>query len=444
MSLRTRFTLWNVAVLALALVLAGTLLHWRVQERLEAGLDRELESRAKRIPPHPPDEWSMFIPPAPVADELPIYTPQGIQVFGKKFAPDITSLRKVTITREPNFSTVQDMRIYTVPILDSSGKKVQMVFQTSESLVPLREEIKKLTRELIALIPASLLIAGLGGLLLTNRTLRPIQTITDATAEIQATDLSRRLPISGRDEFARLCQTLNEMFARLEDAFERQSRFVADASHELKSPLTIIKGAAGLGKNDKDATERSRLLFTRIDDATDRTTRLVQSLLLLARTDAGALPLLVEPIRLSELCAEAQDEARQLHPNSASIFRETGDITLCGDRQLLRQLLFNLLDNALRYTPPDNKVTIRAEYQNNGVQITVQDTGCGIAPEHLPRLTERFYRADTGRSRKEGGTGLGLSICKSIVALHRGTLHMESSVGQGTTVTLWLPHNTNP
>jgi signal transduction histidine kinase len=247
------------------------------------------------------------------------------------------------------------------------------------------------------------------------------------------------LEVKGKDELAQLAGTFNGMLTRLETAFTRQRQFVADASHELRSPLTVIKANAEYGLTDDATDSSSRTLFEKINRASDRTIRLVQSLLTLARSDAHTLPVERGTIALPTLFAEVVEEARALHPDGARIDVQAGVETLTGDRALLLQLLLNLTDNALRHTPATGTVTLSAQAEGEGVRLTVTDTGGGVAPEHLPHLTERFYRADAARSRHQGGTGLGLAICKAITEAHGGTLTVENEDGVGLRVAVMLP-----
>lgn len=427
MSLRARLTLWNVAVLAVLLLLMGAALRARVYARLEAGVDGELARRGRFFP----NNWAS-LPPRRGWPSAPIYGSNGRALRGDQFASDPEGVRLAIAEKNLIFRTVQDRRVYTRWVRTEEG---DAAYQTSESLEPVQAAVNQLTGELLALLPFGLLAAGFGALFLTQRALRPIESFRQAAASIQANDLSRRLTVHGRDELARLATTFNEMLARLETAFERQRQFVADASHELKTPLTTIKAAAEIGCADGSSPERSRHLFSRIGEATERTIGLVQSLLILARSDAGALVANRSAVPVEELFEAVAQEAHLLHPEGAHLVFEPQAESLSADPELLFQLLLNLTDNALRHTPKGGTITIRA----TPTGLTVTDTGTGIAPEHLPHLTERFYRVDSARARTDGGTGLGLAICKSIAEAHGGTLELQSTLGQGTRVSLVLP-----
>ena len=311
-----------------------------------------------------------------------------------------------------------------------------MVIQEAESLEPVRREVRELTGELLTLLPFGLLAAAAGGMFLTSRALRPVEDLRRAAESIEATDLSQRLAVSGKDEFARLTTTFNAMLGRLEEAFERQRRFVGDASHELKTPLTIVRGAAELGRTDQDASEKSRKLFGRVEGAAERMSRLVQNLLILARSDSGALEPRFEPLDARALLDAVAAEARLLRPDSPPILVEAAaGETISGDREMLFQLLLNLADNALRHTPPDGTVTLAALPGG----FSVSDTGVGIAPEHLPHLTERFYRVDSSRRARTAARVSALRSVTRSPRAHGGSLEIQSREGQGTTVRVMLP-----
>jgi signal transduction histidine kinase len=253
--------------------------------------------------------------------------------------------------------------------------------------------------------------------------------------------LSERLPVpvknAHKDEMGQLSLTFNAMLERLETAFNQQKRFVADASHELRSPLTVIKTSAELGMTDPNLPPDAKSLFARIDRAADRTNRLVQNLLLLARGDGQGLNVNATTFPTTTLFENAIEEAKARRPESAKIIVQSGlNHTLYGDAALLHQVVVNLLDNALRHTPKEGSTTIAAI--ENG--FTVTDTGVGIPAEHLSHLGERFYRVDASRARSEGGTGLGLAICQSILEAHHGSIAFTSPVEKaqnaGTCVTV--------
>lgn len=292
---------------------------------------------------------------------------------------------------------------------------------------------------LLALLPLSLLVAGIGGLFLTGRALGPVHEVTQAAAQIGAEDLSRRLKVRGRDELAELAETFNGMIARLESAFEQQRRFTADASHELRTPLARIKVSTSMALADEPSLAEYQTALRIADQAADVMERLIEQLLLLARADAGQLT--TERARLDLGCVlhEAIDAVARPGTAPVALDLPPEPIEIDGAADHLRRVFVNLLQNAKRHTPAEGQITLRARADGDQAVVRVTDTGEGIAPEHLPHLGERFYRVDEARARRTGGTGLGLAISRTIVQAHGGHLSIESDVGRGTVVTVSLP-----
>lgn len=327
------------------------------------------------------------------------------------------------------------------------------VVQAPYPLTEIQRAMAGMNRALLILLPIALFCAGMGGALLTDRVLRPVRRLSRKAAQIGAQDLSERLKVEGEDEFATLASTFNEMLARLEVSFAeqqrliaqlqemvaQQQRFTADASHELRTPLTIIKANTSLLLSGKPTAEEYRQGIEEVDAAAAAMSRLVQDLLLLARSDAGRLGQNRETLSVRSVLEQAA--ARVSSQGGAPVSIAVREEPLCvdGNGEELIRLFINLLENALRYTPPDGQITVNAERRGGQAVITVCDTGCGIAPEHLPHLGERFYRVDLSRARPDGGSGLGLSICRSIAEAHGGSIAFESRVGAGTTVIVTLP-----
>lgn len=281
---------------------------------------------------------------------------------------------------------------------------------------------------------------------LTGRTMRPVEDIVDEIEAItDGRSLHRRvIVVEAQDELARLTSTLNQMLGRLERSFSTLRRFTADASHELKTPLTVLR--SGIERSITHPSVPNDVLETLEETLfeVNRMTELVESLLTLARADEGRAPLHLEEIDFGEILTELAETASMLG-EQASVFvevqvpRRPVRMTLDGSR--VRQLLMNLVTNAIKYTPPDGTVEVKTKIEGGGVEITVRDTGIGIAPGDLPHIFDRFWRADPARSRtgSRPGAGLGLAISRWIAEAHGGTIEVQSRPGRGTTFTVKLP-----
>jgi heavy metal sensor kinase len=461
-TVRLRMTLWNVAVLALILGAMGGVVRYTVQADRFAMVDRTLAERAHADRPIAERDAPVILTsPTEVRSKLldPMTAPAEGSYAGSRRA--LPPLQPRVLFRQPTahpgeppwdrdayvrslagrtvYSTVWDrgipIRVLSMPI-EREGK-VDRVLQLAYPLDGVRREIDALTSTLLALVPFGLLAAGLGGAFLTGRALRPIRDMAETASRVGASDLSERLPVSGHDEFAELATSFNAMLARLEAAFDRQRRFTADASHELRTPLSIVKANTSLALEHPWPEARYRDFLTAIDVAANRQSRIVEELLFLARADAGRLARDMGPVCLLEVLEEAAEAVTRPDPPYVQLSSIDPALTVSGSGSELTRLFTNLLENAVRHTPPEGTVTVSATTDATDVTVTVADTGEGIAAEHLPHLGERFYRVDAARTT--GGTGLGLAICRSIAEAHGGRIAIESRLGEGTAVRVRLP-----
>ena len=302
------------------------------------------------------------------------------------------------------------------------------------------EEVKQGFTWLLAIgSPLLLLLAWLGGYWMSGRALRPVDEISMAAARIGASRLSERLPVRGTgDELDRLSAVLNNMLARLESAFKRIAEFTADASHELRTPVAIIQTTAELMQTQPRTLEEHVRAWTRVSVETERTARLISDLLTLARADAGKSELELTHLDLIDVVRSAVEEMRVIADSKGLNLQMNAELPheFTGDAEALRRAICILLDNALKFTSPPGKITVSIAHG----AVTITDTGCGIAPEDLPRIFERFYRVSKDRSRKTGGTGLGLAIASWIVEQHGGVITVESTLGKGSTFTITFPN----
>jgi heavy metal sensor kinase len=266
--------------------------------------------------------------------------------------------------------------------------------------------------------------------------------MTEAARRISAEDLAERLQETGAgDELDRLAKTLNEMLGRLDAAFHQIRQFSADASHELQTPLTILKGELEVAlRSARSPDDYQRTLRSALEEI-DRIAHLVEGLLLLARADAGVLRMDRQPLDLAQIAEEVYGQGKVLADAHAVTLHlgPVEPVSIQGDPERLRRLLLNLVDNGIKYTPPGGEVTLSLERDEEWASLKVSDTGIGLSPEDLERVFQPFYRAAETRSRGEGGAGLGLCIARSIAEAHSGRIQVESALGRGSTFTVRLP-----
>jgi len=324
----------------------------------------------------------------------------------------------------------------------TGAASTRRVLALAESLTPVDTTAAEVG--LLTLVGAALalLLATALGTLLVRRSLRPLTRVATAANAMAAGDYARRVAVPpAHDEVGHLASSFNAMAAAVEDAFATQRRFVADAAHELRTPLTALGGYAdvlllGAASDPHDLAEALEAMR----GETHRMTRLVNDLLALARLDNRQLALHWTNVDLAAILRDAWTGARLLHPDRrVTLDLSTPMVIVRGDVDRLGQVVANLIDNAVKFTEPGGHIGLALHTKEDGAVLAVRDDGAGIAPEDLPRVRERFYRADEARSRATGGTGLGLSIVEAIVAAHGGSLDIASRRDQGTTVTVRLP-----
>jgi two-component system, OmpR family, sensor kinase len=281
----------------------------------------------------------------------------------------------------------------------------------------------------------------IGGWWFTGRAIRPLETMTKTAESISAQNLAQRINMTETDsELGQLAVVLNQTFDRLQAAFERQVRFTADASHELRTPVAVILAQIELSLARLRSEQDYRDALGTCLRASQRMKSLIESLLVLARLDAGAADLHLEPIALDQLIREAVELITPLaEQRRIAISYELASVKITADRHRISQVLINLLTNAVRYNRDDGQIFITVREDGDTALVAIRDTGIGIAAEHLPHIFDRFFRVDPARSRSEGSSGLGLAICQSLVAAHHGTLTAQSTLGEGTTMELRLP-----
>jgi heavy metal sensor kinase len=452
-SIRVRLTLWYVALLAVILVAFSGLLYVSLARSLREEMDLTLVTEAQRlIATMDFENGTPRLGEAPdnlrIGTVAALYDSTGRRLIAYDPRQPLPSLpdalsRAAQAGQSFDTASLQDRtqwRVLTVPVTEN-GIEIG-ILQVGRPVAEVDATLRQLALLLAVAVPLTLLVASAGGLFLAGRALDPIDRISRAAAAIGADDLSRRLNFRGtRDEIGRLAATFDRMLDRLDRAFRRQRQFTADASHELRTPLTMLASQIDVAlERKRSPAEYEQLLRSLREDAA-RMTQLVSELLTLARADAGQQVLTKEQLDLSELVRSIVPAMQPLAVQRGLGLTEDiqAPTSVSGDQTRLTQLVINLVDNALRYTPEGGRVSVSVGRDQEWAVLQVHDTGVGIAAEHLPHLFERFYRVDAARARADGGSGLGLAIAQWIAQAHGGQISVESELGRGSTFTVRLP-----
>ena len=450
MSLRLRLNLLFITLLGGAILLFGALVYGLVSLLLIQQIDNNLISSSNQlISVLRVNTLNQFDPRS-----LTNFQSTDALLFFQIWGND----RKLQIARPPSMQTALDpvglqsgrdsfnssrvagfhLRVRSIPLETERGPAG--VLQVAVNLQLLDVVQTTLATVLIALALTAMLLSGVAAWVMTGRALAPLSTMTQVATQItRADDLSRRISLPSRsdDEVGELIGAFNATLERLEQLFNMQRRFLADVSHELRTPLTVIKGNVGLVR--KFGTDEESL--SSIENEVDRLTRMVGDLLLLAKAESGAELFDMAPVELDSIVFEVMQQMHVLAGERIHL-QLTGidQILVNGDHDRLKQVMLNLVGNAIQYTPVGGQVNLKLEKIDHQACFTVSDTGPGIPAEDLPHIFERFYRGEKSRTRKQsGGFGLGLSIAYWIVRNHGGTIEVESQEGQGTTFRVLLP-----
>jgi len=457
--IRARLTIWYTLALAMIVAALAGFVFVRLKTDLVHGLDATLASRAEQIALRSPSSTTgnfEDVSDAPPLAGLPagdavaqIIAADGrvLQTSGDTDVPLVSGSTLAVALRAPYHAT-RDIKIgtefetYRILALKMPKSRSDVL-----AVAVSNESVDNATRHLAVLfafaLPGALAASALGGFLIATRGLRPVDRMTRAAAAIGADDPSARLEVPPtEDEVGRLGRTLNQMLERLHTAIEEQRRFGADASHELRTPLSIMRSEIDVTLRLPFTSDEARTTMESAREEVNRMTRIVEDLLTLARMDEGGMILERSRVPVFPLAQEVAGRfnhaaaAKRIHLTTET---DDGELSVLGDRDRLVQLLSNLVDNAIKYTPDGGSVWVRLTDGDGMVRLVVDDSGPGIAPESLPKIFDRFYRIDKARSRSAGGAGLGLSICRWIAEGHGGTIGVQSEPERGTQFTLTLP-----
>jgi heavy metal sensor kinase len=460
LSIGTRLALWYFAIFAVAQIIFGAgmwfSLSYHLYDLAEDSLENQLEDLRHFLEVQKKDASLAKMQEEVNETYLLEHSGDYLELYGENdqliYRASFLQIHPVTMPlgefRKPVFRSIwmtgRPFR-FTVQQLSVNGHVYRAI-----TGIPMDDEVETLhlfRTYLFMFAPLLFLVAAGGGYWLSRRALSPVDALVRTAHDISGINLDRRLPqLHTGDELQRLSDTLNEMLDRIEKAFLRVTQFTADASHELRTPISLIRTEAELAlRRSRGEAEYKESLRAILLEA-ERTTAIVEQLLVLARADSGRETLQMETLDFSKILLDAQESWRQVAEIRNLQFSTSiaPDILVEGDATALGKLVGLLLDNALKYTPSPGSVELSLERTEGNAVLMVRDSGPGIATEEQVKIFERFYRADKARSRKEGGVGLGLAIAKWIVTQHRGTIAVRSEVGAGSTFFVQLSLATSP
>jgi len=471
LSIRWKLTLWYGGVLAVVLALFSggvyAVMRHQLLGRIDQGLGEELADVLSEVRRHGDSatllEWLNRRFAHHEGFDFEITDSGGERFFTNPRLIE-RSLSFADASGEETSPHVQTVPVgsegrWRVITVRAGGPEGPLTIKVGRSLNWFEHESRELLLTFLLTGPLPLLIAVSGGYVLALRALGPVQAMTQTARQISADRLNERITVDNpNDELGTLAETLNEMIGRLERSFIETRRFTADAAHELRTPLAVMRNETEVAlRSSRSPEEHCRVLENLLDEI-NRLSTMADQLLFLSRQDAGLQPRTGEEVEMSGLLADVvsnmqllaeekrirlilEDGQPRPQTTSAAGHRHFAGpaVRLMGDSRQLRRVFYNLLDNAIKYTPAGGEVRVTIRTDVDHLSVNVADTGIGIPPEHLTRIFERFYRTDPARSGDANGAGLGLSICRSVIRSLAGDIHVESRVGHGTEVSVRLP-----
>jgi len=456
-SVRTRLTLWYASVLALSLIAFALVIYYAAGKIFHERQDESLRSTAQTVASAYVEEFgeahSLAKAGQIVLSEI-TFPNRYVQLNDNEGKPIASSANLAGSTvaipssvfadaREKSFSyaTVNGLRVAVIPL---SSDQTPGYAAVAEPLSAIEDGLREVRRDLFAGVPLVLFLASVGGYFLARKSLAPIASMNSQTQQISAQNLSARLDVTeSRDELGRLGTTINDLLARLENSFKEQQRFIADASHELRTPLAVLRGETEVALGKVRTVEEYQQSLSLIQDEAERLSRIVEDLFILAREPVDTRAVLhKERVSLNDAvkdCARAAQVLAIRKGVRLSLENDSPSILVNGDEELIKRMILNLLDNAVKYTPAGGEVSLELSQENGNAEIVVRDTGIGIPDSAQPRVFDRFFRVDKARARTIGGAGLGLSIAQWIAEVHSGSIALTSTPNHGSTFTVVLP-----
>jgi heavy metal sensor kinase len=456
-TLKLRLTLWYAAATAVVLGVFAWTVFEVVEHRLAAELDRQLRIDFDLVEAQLDTDASgqiRWLVQGAHGDEgfarlsawFEVWSEDKQLLFRHWPVPEskIKSPLPAPLASTLSFQTIELEEGLHVRVMERPARLHErgVIVRQMRDETEMRRTLRQMVEVFLFALPLAALLASLVGYWVARRSLQPVAAMAERARTITSESLSDRLPNTNPyDELGQLAGVFNDTLQRLENSFAELKRFTADASHELRTPLTALRtvGEVALRQGDNPAALRETI-GSMLEEA-QRLNDLIESLLTLARMESGKVSIAPESVRLAELAADVRDSLKVLATEKHQALELAGDdsVTVTADRVLLKQALVNIVHNALRYSPPQTRITIRTLRRDGLACIEVTDQGPGIASEHLPKIFERFYRVDTARSRDAGGHGLGLAIAKWSVERQGGRIEVESAVGKGSLFRIVLP-----
>ena len=472
-STRGQLTFQYTVVFSLLLVLAAGLLYFTLNWILFWNIDNELQDEAALV-----KQYIRFDQGKPVltshtqdvdqsydlntifnvsqilnTEGVPVKSSPELTAFGFSFEPkQLKGL--VAMQPPPTFTTMggrrdEEVRFVNTILMGPGGHRYLM--QIGTRLKPINDAQDTFLWVMLMLLPVTVVLSAIGGSVMAKRTLKPVTDMTHAAQTISASNLSQRLPTRGRrDELDELAETFNAMIARLQQSFDKMNEFAANVSHELRTPLQAMQGETELALIARaPLAECRRVLESNLEEI-DRLNRMIRNLLVLAQADAGEMRPRLEPMDLNELVRDLVEQMRVVaQARGVELRADTAaPVALRADSLRVRQMVLNLIDNAVKYTPAGGRIEVRVDRYaaapgaHPQARVQVRDNGVGIAADDLPFIFDRFYRADKSRTRGvagEDGCGLGLPIVKWVAETHGGSVEVSSLPGQGSSFVVHLP-----
>lgn len=455
-SFRSQVVIWYALWIAAVCLVAGALLYAGLSHYLESNLVALQRSRAHRIA-RILEQPGTIDPVALGARITADFAPEAIgrfvrvsdatgKVIYRSGAPVDGSFDPAAVGPAPDKVGVRHQVLAGNELLIATDEARpgadRLLVESGESLVPALAELRRVLFSLAAGVIVTAGVALAGGMVLVRKVLKPVADITDKAESITSHNLSERLPVVPTgDEFEQLSRSLNRMIHRLDEAFQHNRRFLADASHELRTPLTILRGELEQMMEHPPAPAKAASALASMLEEVERLGRIVETLFELSRLEAGDAHTKNTRFDLAKLSGDTAEQLVLLaRDRGLSIACETSEpVYVQGDRARLKQVVVNLLDNAIKYTPEGGRVTLSVHARTGEAICEVADTGIGIPAEALPKIFDRFFRVDEARSRDAGGAGIGLAIVKIICAAHNGRVEVESEQGRGSRFRVHLP-----